>query len=143
MEVVADGPHHHLPGVEADPDLHLDPMPAAHLLAVAADGLLHGQCGIAGAHRMIFVRDRRPKQGHDAIAHDLVHGPLVAVHRGHHPLQHRVEELARFFGVTVGQQLHRAFEIGKQHRDLLALAFEGAAGGEDFLGEIPRGIPQW
>ena len=72
---------------------------------------------------MVLMGDRRPKQRHDAVAHDLVHGALVAVHGVHHALQHRVEELARLLGIAVGQQLHRAFEVGKQHRDLLALAF--------------------
>ena len=89
VQVVANGPHHDLPGVEADADLHLDPMRAAHLFAVAADGLLHGQCRIAGPHGMVFMRNRRPKQGHNAIAHDLVHGAFVAVHGRHHALQHR------------------------------------------------------
>jgi hypothetical protein len=50
--------------------------------------------------------------------------------------QHRVEELAGFFGIAIGQQLHGAFEIGKEHGDLLAFALESAAGGEDFLGEV-------
>ena len=93
MQIVADGPHHHLPRVQADPDLHLHPMRAAHLLAVAADRLLHGQRRIAGPYGVVFMRNRRPKQGHNAIAHDLVHGPFVAVHGRHHALQHRVEEL--------------------------------------------------
>jgi hypothetical protein len=61
------------------------------------------------------------------------------MHGGHEVFEDRVEELARLLGITVGQQLHRALEIGEQHGHLLALAFEGAAGGEDFLGEIPRG----
>jgi hypothetical protein len=34
------------------------------------------------------------------------------VHRRHHALQHRVEELAPLLGFAVGQQLHRALEIG-------------------------------
>jgi hypothetical protein len=50
--------------------------------------------------------------------------------------QHRVEELARLLRVAVGQQLHGAFEVGKQHGDLLAFAFEGSFGGEDFLGQV-------
>ena len=49
------------------------------------------------------MRDRRAKQGHDAIAHDLIHGALVAVHRRHHALQHGVEELPGLLGITVGQ----------------------------------------
>jgi hypothetical protein len=53
---------------------------------------------------------------------------------GNHALQHRVEELPRLLGIAVGQQLHGALQVGKQHRDLLAFAFEGGLGGEDFLG---------
>ena len=53
---------------------------------------------------------------------------------------HRIEEFARLFGIAVGEQLHRAFHIGEQHRDLLALAFERALGGEDFLGEMLGGV---
>ena len=86
------------------------------------------------------MRQRRPKQRHDAVAHDLVHRALVAVHGGHHAFQHRVEELAGLFGVAVGQQFHGALEVGKQHRDLLALAFQGAFGGENLLGQIGRRV---
>jgi hypothetical protein len=52
----------------------------------------------------------------------------------HHPLEDGIEELPGLLGVAVGQQLHRALEIGEEHRHLLALAFEGGLGGEDFLG---------
>jgi hypothetical protein len=99
-------------------------MPAAHLLAVATDGFLHGQRRIAGPYGMIFMRDWRPKQGHNPIAHDLIHGAFVAVHGRHHALQHRAEELARLLGVAVSQEFHGALEVGKQDRDLLALAFQ-------------------
>ena len=51
---------------------------------------------------MILVGDGRPEQRHDPVAHHLVHGPLVAVDRLHHALEHRVEELARFLGIAVG-----------------------------------------
>ncbi len=140
VQVVANGPHHHLAGVEADADLHGHAMGAAHLLGIAAHRGLHGQGRIAGPHGMVFMRKRRPKQGHDAIAHDLVHRAFVAVHGLHHALQHGIEELPGLLRVAVGQEFHRAFEVGKQHRDLLALAFQGAAGGEDFLGEIRRRV---
>jgi hypothetical protein len=91
---------------------------------------------------MVFMGDGSPKQGHDAIPHDLVDGAFVAVHRGHHAFEDGVEEVAGFFGVAVGQQLHRAFEIGKEHRDLLALAFECGLGVEDLLGQMTRGVAQ-
>ncbi len=87
---------------------------------------------------MVLVGEGRPEQRHDAVAHDLVDGALVAVHRFHHPLEHRIEELARLFGVAVGEQLHGALEVGEEDGDLLALAFESGAGGEDALGEVLR-----
>ena len=59
---------------------------------------------------MILVRNWRPKQGHNAIAHDLVHCPFVVMHRRHHVLQHRVEKLARLLGVAVGEQCHGALQ---------------------------------
>ena len=124
------------------PDAHLD----GHALSpLDLDGILfapglHGQGRIAGPHRMVLMGNRRPEQRHNAITHDLIHRPLVAVYGLHHALEHWVEELAGLFGVTVGQQLHRALEIRKEHRDLLALTFQGAFGGEDFLGEVGRGV---
>ena len=127
VQVIANGAHHHLAGVEPDADLHGDAMGAAHLVGIVSHRRLHGQGRVAGPHGMVFMGQRGPKQRHDAVAHDLVHRALVAVHGGHHALQHRVEELAGLFGIAVGQQLHRAFEVGKQHRDLLALAFQGTA----------------
>jgi hypothetical protein len=52
----------------------------------------------------------------------------------------RVEELLGGFGVEPANQLGRIFQVGEQHGDLLAFAFQRAAGGEDFLCEIGRGV---
>ncbi len=60
---------------------------------------------------------------------------LVAMHGRHHALQHRIEQLPRLLGIAVGQQFHGALEVGKQDRDLLALAFQGTARGQDLLGK--------
>jgi hypothetical protein len=65
-----------------------------------------------------------------------------AVDGRRHALQHGIEESPGLFRITIGQQFHRALEVGKQHRDLLALAFQGAAGSQDLLGEIRRGVGQ-
>jgi hypothetical protein len=54
----------------------------------------------------------------------------------HHAFEHEGEELPSVFRIAIGQEFHRAFEVGKQHGDLLALAFQGTAGGQDFLREI-------
>ena len=44
------------------------------------------------------------------------------------------------FRVKVADQLRRAFEIGKEHGNLLALAFQSTAGGENLLGEVEWGV---
>jgi hypothetical protein len=44
----------------------------------------------------------------------------------HHAFKHRIEQLARLLGVAVGQQLHRALEVGEEDGNLLALALQGA-----------------
>ena len=142
VQVVANGPHHHLAGVEPHPKLNGQAMHALHLLPVAANSLLHAQGGIARAHGVVLVRQRRPKQRHDAIAHDLVDRPFITVHGRHHALEHGVQQLSGLFGVAVGEQLHGALQVGEQDGDLLALAFEGALGGQDFLGQMIRGVAQ-
>jgi len=73
------------------------------LSGVAAYGLLHFQRRVAGAHRVVLVREGRAEQRHDAVAHHLIDGALVAVDRLHHAVEHWIEELPGFLRVTVGQ----------------------------------------
>jgi hypothetical protein len=89
---------------------------------------------------VVLVRDRRSEERHDPVAHDLVHRALVAMDGVHHELEDRVEQLARLLGVPVGDQLHRALEVGEEHGDLFPLALEGGLGGEDPLGEVLRRV---
>jgi hypothetical protein len=89
---------------------------------------------------VVLVGDRRAEERHDPVAHDLIDGALIAVNRLHHAFEDGVEEFARLLGVAVGEQLHRALEVGEENRDLLPLAFEGDLGGEDPLGEVLGGV---
>jgi hypothetical protein len=109
---------------------------AQYLLGVLLDRFLHPQRRVAGTHRVVLVGDGRAEQRHNAVAHDLIDGPLVAVDGVHHPAEHGVQDAASIFGIAVGEQLHRAFEIGEEDGHLLALAFESRAGGEDALGKM-------
>ena len=106
VQVVADGAYHHLARVETDANLHLDAVHTPYLRTVAPHGVLHGQGGVAGAHGVILVGQRRPKQRHNAVAHDLVHRALIAMHGGHEAVQYRVEDVPCFLGITVRQQFH-------------------------------------
>jgi hypothetical protein len=58
----------------------------------------------------------------------------------HHAFEHGIEKFPGLLGVAVGEQFHGPFEVGEEDSDLLALAFEGAPGGEDLLREVLRGI---
>jgi hypothetical protein len=88
--------------------------------------VLHAEGGVTRPHRVVLMREGRAEERHDPVAHDLVDGALVAVHRIHHQLEHGVEERSRLFGIAVGQQCHRTLEVGEENRDLLALAFQSA-----------------
>ena len=133
MQVVANGAHHDFPGVEANAVLYGQVMGAAHLLGIGAQRCLHGQGRITGPGGVILVGNGGAKEGHNAVAQHLVHGAFIAVHRVHHGMQSRVQKLLGGFRIKATDEFQRVFEIRKQHRDLLALAFQDSAGRADFL----------
>jgi hypothetical protein len=139
-EIAADRAHNNVAGVESDADLHLDALGAAKLVRVSPYAVLHSERGIARPHGVILVGERRAEQRHDAVTHDLVHRPLVAMDRLHHPFEHRIEQLARLLGIAVREHLHRALEVGEQDSDLLALTLQRGAGVDDPLGKVLRGV---
>jgi hypothetical protein len=89
---------------------------------------------------VVLVGEWRAKERHDAITHDLVDRALVVMHRLHHVFEDGIEKLPGLLGITVGEEFHRALEVGEQHSDLLALTFQRALGGEDLLGEVLRRV---
>ncbi|MGE0851341.1 MAG: hypothetical protein AB7O44_17225 [Hyphomicrobiaceae bacterium] len=70
----------------------------------------------------------------------MIDGFLVAVNRIHHVRQNRIEQLPYLLGIAVDEQLHRALQVGEEYRDLLALAFDGGAGGEYLLRQVLRRV---
>jgi len=136
VEIAANGADDDLARVEPDPDLHVHAVRAARVLRVTRHQVLHPQGRVARSHRVILMGERRAEERHDPVAHDLIDGALVAVDRLHHPLEYRIEDLPRVLGIALGEQLHRAFQVGEEHRDLLALALEGGLRREDLLGKV-------
>ena len=67
----------------------------------------------------------------DPVAGRLVHGALEVMDGLHHVFEDGIEEFTRLLWVALGQQLHRTFEIGEEHRHLLAFAFERSPGVQD------------
>jgi hypothetical protein len=102
--------------------MHGQAMRAPYRVTGVAQRRLHRQRRIAGPPGMLLMRQRGAKEGQNPIPHNLMH-------RGHHPLQHRLKELPRVLRIAIGEAFHRAFEVRKQHRDPLALAFERTVGG--------------
>ena len=139
-EIASDRAHDDLSRVEADANQDFHALGAAKILGIAPDRLLHGERGVAGAHRMVLVGERGSEESHDAVAHDLIHRALKAMDRVHHSLEYRVEDSPRLFGIPVRQELHRALHVGEEDGDLLALTFEGGARMEDALGEVMRRV---
>ncbi len=140
MQIATNGADDYLARVQPDADLDGDAMRAEDTGRVPPHALLHAEGSVTGADGVIFLRDRRAEQRHDAVAHHLVDGPLVAVDGLHHAFQDGVEKLASLLGIAVGEQLHRALEVGEEDRDLLTLAFQGCLRGKDLLGEVLRRI---
>jgi hypothetical protein len=58
-------------------------------------------------------------------------------------LEDRVKELPCLLRVFLGQQLHRSFEVSKQHRNLFALTLKDALGSQNLLGEVLGRICLW
>jgi hypothetical protein len=58
----------------------------------------------------------------------------------HHQRENWVDKLACVLGIAIGEQLHGAFKIGEQDRDLLALPLKGSLGGKNLLGEVLGGV---
>ncbi len=85
VEIVADRPHHDLSGVEPNPDAERH-VCFADRLGETRDGVPHPQSGVAAAQRVVLVRHRRAEEGHDTVAHDLVHRTFVPMNGFHHPL---------------------------------------------------------
>jgi L-fucose mutarotase len=139
-EIAAHRADDDLSRVQADANVGAHGLGPPERLRVAGHGLMHLECRVAGAHGVILVRERRPEQGHDPVAHHLVDRALVAVDRLHHPLEHRIEEFSRLLRIPVGQELHRALQVREEHRDVLPLTLHGAAGAEDLLDEVLRRV---
>jgi hypothetical protein len=139
-EVATDGAHHYLARVQTHADLDLDAMRVAHLLGVSSHRGLHVVGRVAGPDRVILVGQRRPEQGHDAVAHDLVDRALVAMDGLHHAFEDGVEEVAGLFGIAVGEEFHRALEIGEENGHLLPLPLQSRLRREDLLGEVLGGV---
>jgi hypothetical protein len=139
-QVVADLADDDLARVDPHARREADAVLALHLGRVARDLVSQAERRVACPLRMVLVRDGRPEQRHDAVARVLVDGALEAVHAVGQDREEAIEDPVPLLRVELAGQLHRPLHVGKQHRDLLALAFERRLRLEDPVGEVLRGV---
>jgi len=89
---------------------------------------------------MVLVRDGRAEEGHEAVAQELVHGPLVAVDLGEHQLEGAIHELVDVLRVETLGQCGEARDVHEEDGDELALALQRALRDEDLLGQVLGGV---
>src|SRR5262249_9823362 len=89
---------------------------------------------------MILVADRRSEDRHDPIACVLVNRALEAVNAVSEDAKETVHDSVPLFGAQLRRELHRTLHVRRVDRMLLALACEGAARRQDFLGEVFRRV---
>jgi hypothetical protein len=139
-EIIADPSDDHLARIEAHADEEVQAAGDAELVGVVAEGVAQVKCGPARALGVVLVGDRGAEERHDAVAGVLVYRALEAVHALGEEGEKAVHDPVPLFGVELLGKLHRALHVGEEDRHLLALAFEGGAGGEDLLGEVLRRV---
>src|SRR5262249_57701400 len=95
---------------------------------------------VARPLRVVLVRDWGAEERHDAVARELVHRPLEAMHTRGEDGEEAIDDVVPLLGIELLGKLHRALHISEEHGDLLSLALQGGTGAENLLGEVRRGI---
>jgi hypothetical protein len=92
---------------------------------------------------MVFVRDRRSEQRHEAVAEELVDSALVAMHLGERQLEEPVEQAMHGLRADASRNRRGVRDVAEHHRDQLALALKGEAIGQHAFREMRRRVGRW
>ncbi len=82
---------------------------------------MHAQRGADGAFRVVLVGDRRPEQGHDLVADDLVEAASEVDDVDDQGVETGVNQAFHLLRVTAGRQRGEADQVRHQHGDEAAL----------------------
>ena len=85
---------------------------------------------------MIFVGNRSAKQGHKAVAEELVDGAFIPVHRLQRQGEEAVQQGVHVVWTQAFGHSGRVGQIAEAHRHLFTLTFQSAAGVENFFGQM-------
>ncbi len=125
IQIIIYGPNHHLAGVHADSDLQSRFLGLAELSPVTPHFLLHRQSCVAGAQRVVFMRQRRTEKRHDAVTQHLIDGSFITMNRVHHDMKHRIDDLLGLLGIEAFHKAGGTSNVCEQNRHLLAFSFKG------------------
>ena len=117
--------------------------PAGRLGVERAETLADLEGGKGRAQGMVLVSHRRPEEGHEAVAQELVDRPLVPVHGGQRQLEEAVQEVVHGLGADVLGQCRGALEVAEEDGHHLPLPLDGAPGGQDLVSEMLRRVAGW
>ena len=140
-QVVADGSHHHGPGIHPHPEGDRG-VALPHIGAVpGVDPTAELQCGEHRAQGMVLMGDGGAEQRHEAIAQELIDVAFVAMNGIDSELEEPVQNVVHGLRPELLGHLRRVRQIAEQHRDLLAFSLQDGAGGEDLLaGQVRRSV---
>ena len=77
---------------------------------------------------MVLLRNRRPKQRHEAVAEELVDGAPVAVHLRERQLEELIEQPVHDLRANTRGKRRRVGDVTEKHCDQLALALDSEGG---------------
>ena len=97
------------------------------LVAQRRAALEHVQRRVAGAGRIVLVRDRRAEDRQHGIAHELLDEAVIARDRPGQRFEQRALERAHVFGIEPLGERREPGEIREQHRHLAAVGLSTGA----------------
>jgi hypothetical protein len=70
------------------------------------------------------------------LTRELIDRALETMHSFREDREEAIHNPMPLFGINLLGEIHGSLDVGEEDGHLLPFAFEGAAGGEDFLGEV-------
>jgi hypothetical protein len=81
--------------------------------------------GVAGPAGVVLLGHRRPEQGHDPVAGELVHRPAIFPDPLGQDRHEPAHDLGPHLGVEALLQVHRPGHVGEQDGDVFAFSGDG------------------
>ena len=124
------------PGVDADTQGQFESLAIGRFDAPRPESPLDGEGGQEGTSRVVFMSQRRAEKRHKAIAQEMTHRAVVAMHLRTSEIELRVQQAVHRLGAEAFGQRGGAHDVAEPHRNLFQFAGQRALRGEDLLCEV-------